>query len=184
MYNFKSASQDFWGGYSFRLSSDKSERFRTFNLITALRYQNIRFTENAPIEYDNVGYFSNEKLYLASIGISSRQYVQDKYLYNYDIIEDIPIGRNYILTGGFRDKNYQKTPYFGAKYAVGNYYNWGYFSSSIEAGSFFDSGEMEQSTVNLKALYFTNLKQYGNWHFRQFIQPQLVLGFNRMDFVK
>jgi hypothetical protein len=184
MHNFKSASQDFWGGYSFRLSSDKSERFRTFNLITALRYQNIRFTENAPIEYDNVGYFSNEKLYLASIGISSRQYVQDKYLYNYDIIEDIPIGKTYLLTGGFRDKNHQKMPYFGAKYAFGNYYNWGYFSSGIEIGSFFDSGKMEQSTISWKTLYFTNLKQVGDWHFRQFIQPQIVLGFNRLDFIK
>lgn len=184
MHNFKSATQDFWGGYSFRLSSDKSERFRTFNLITALRYQNIRFTENAPVEYDNVGYFSNEKLYLASIGISSRQYVQDKYLYNYDIIEDIPIGKTYLLTGGFRDKNHQKTPYFGAKYAFGNYYNWGYFSSGIEIGSFFNSGELEQSTISWKTLYFTNLKQLGDWHFRQFIQPQVVLGFNRLDFIK
>ncbi|MFA7445164.1 MAG: POTRA domain-containing protein [Flavobacteriaceae bacterium] len=184
LHNFKSETQDFWGGYSFGLSKERTESLRTFNLITALRYQNINYTEKASIIYDSLGYFSDEKLYLASIGISSRQYVQDKYLYNYDIIEDIPIGRNYILTGGFRNKNHQKTSYFGAKYAVGNYYNWGYFSSSIEAGSFFDSGEMEQSTINLKALYFTNLKQYGSWHFRQFIQPQLVLGFNRMDFVK
>lgn len=184
MHNFKSATQDFWGGYSFRLSSDKSERFRTFNLITALRYQHIKYVENAPFEYDKVGYFSNEKLYLASIGISSRQYVQDKYLYNYDIIEDIPIGKTYLLTGGFRDKNHQKTPYFGAKYAFGNYYNWGYFSSGIEIGSFFNSGELEQSTISWKTLYFTNLKQLGDWHFRQFIQPQIVLGFNRLDFIK
>lgn len=183
-HNFKSETQDFWGGYSFRLSNDKAEKFRTFNLITALRYQNINYTEKASILYDSLGYFSDEKLYLASIGISSRQYVQDKYLYNYDIIEDIPIGKTYLLTGGFRDKNHQKTPYFGAKYAFGNYYNWGYFSSGIEVGSFFNSGKMEQSTISWKTLYFTNLKQIGDWHFRQLVQPQIVLGFNRLDFIK
>src|SRR5690606_23839667 len=86
MHNFKSTTQDFWGGYSFSLSNDKSERFRTFNLITALRYQHIKYTENAPLEYDNVGYFSNEKLYLASIAISSTKYAKNKYHYNYDII--------------------------------------------------------------------------------------------------
>ena len=62
---------------------------------------------------DTLHVFSNDDFYLATIGISTRKYVQDKYIFQFGITEDVPIGKVYSLTGGYLDKNNQGQLYFG-----------------------------------------------------------------------
>ncbi|MGS2763109.1 hypothetical protein [Sinomicrobium sp. M5D2P9] len=183
MQNMKSETQDIWGGYSFGILKGETEENRTTRLITTLRYLNRNYKEVPSILYDSVGYFSDEKLLLASVGISSRKFVQDKFLFNYNIVEDIPIGRTYGITFGTRSKNHSKQFYLGGKYAFGNYYKWGYFNVNAEIGSFYYRNRRLQSVLRLDGLYFSNIKPLGNWYLRHFAQPVLVLGDRRMGII-
>lgn len=184
MQSLKSEVQDYWGGYSFKIFKGNTEEDRTTNLVTTARYYNLDYKEVPTIEYDPVGFYSDEKLYLASIGITSRKFVQDKFLFNYDIVEDIPIGKLYSLTGGIQDKNQENRLYLGGRYAFGNYYDWGFLSTNVELGSFLYQNKAEQTVLRVDALYFTNIKDWGNWRFRHFIRPVLVVGDNRVPFIK
>lgn len=177
---FKSSAQDYWAGHAFKIYEGNDEEARTTRLVTSLRYFNRKYTETPTIEYDSIGYYSNEKLYLASVGITSRKFVQDKFLFNYDIVEDIPIGKLYSATFGVQNKNNQNRAYLGGRYAFGNYYKWGYLSANLEVGSYFYRDITQQTTLRADLLYFTNIKTLGEWRFRHFIKPILVFGDNRM----
>ena len=181
--NRKSNAQDYWGGYSFKIFKGFTEEDRTTNLITTGRYYNVNYSERPSPQYDSIGFFSDEKLYLASVGITSRKYVQDKFLFNYDIVEDIPIGKLYSITFGMQDKNNRHAAYGGGRYAFGNLYKWGYFSANAELGSYLYKGKFDQTILSLGMLYFTNIKDWGTWRFRHFIKPQFVVGFNRMPII-
>ena len=182
--NFKSESQDYWAGYSFKIFEGESEEERTTNLITTGRFFNRIYKETPTVQYDSVNYFANERLFMASVGLTSRKFVQDKFLFNYDIVEDIPIGKVYSLTSGIQTKNNENRLYLGGRYAFGNYYKWGFLSANAEVGSFFYNENAYESTIRLDVLYFTNIKKWGSWRFRHFIQPVIVYGDNRVPIIK
>jgi hypothetical protein len=184
MHNRKSEAQDYWAGYSFKIFKGFTEEDRTTNLVTTGRYFSQSFKERPSAVYDSINFYSDEKLYLASVGVTSRKFVQDKYLFNYDIVEDIPIGKLYSITFGRQDKNFEHRLYLGARYAFGNLYKWGYLSANAEVGSFLYNEELQQTVFRLDMLYFSNVRDWGNWRFRHFIKPALVLGYNRMPIIK
>ncbi|MES2487045.1 MAG: hypothetical protein V4581_14005 [Bacteroidota bacterium] len=178
--NFRSDAQDFWGGYAFKIYKGDTEEERTTRLVTTARYYKRMYKDTPTFEYDSIGFYSNEHFYMASIGLTSRKFVQDKFLFNYDIVEDIPIGKVYSITGGVQSKNGEDRLYLGARYAWGNYYKWGYFSANIQVGSFYSKERTDQTTLRLEGLYFTNIKTLGRWRYRHFINPVIVMGDNRM----
>ena len=129
--NLKFSTQDYWVGKAHRIFKGNTENERTINLIITARYLRIRYLEK-PIElYDPLHNYSTEDFYLAGIGISTRKYVQDKYVFNYGVIEDVPVGRVYGLTGGYQVKNNIGRLYLGARYSFGNYNEWGYLSTNF-----------------------------------------------------
>lgn len=178
--NFKSQSQDFWGGYAWKIYKGNTEEARTTRLVTTARYYRRTYTETPTFEYDSIGYYSNEHFYMASVGLTSRKFVQDKFLFNYDIVEDIPIGKVYSATAGVQNKNSENRLYLGARYAFGNYYKWGYLSANLQVGSFYYQDLTQQTTLRLEGLYFTNIKYFGDWRYRLFASPVIVMGDNRM----
>src|SRR5690606_24372968 len=105
LQNFKYQSQDIWAGYSFPLFKGSSRKERTTNVISAVRLLNIDYKERPSIEYDSIGFFSNEIFYLGSIGISSRQFIDDSYIFRDGVIENVPIGNIYSITAGRQYKN-------------------------------------------------------------------------------
>ena len=171
-------TQDYWAGHAYQIFKGSSEKSRTTNLITSVRFLNKKYIET-PVS-DTVGYFSNEKMYLIGIGISSRQFTQDKFLFNYAVVEDVPTGIVYGITGGYQQKNDKNRYYFGGRVAYGKYFKFGYLSTDIEYGSFYFKGIQEQSAIVYKLTYFTNLLETTRWKFRQFIKPQLVIGNQRL----
>ncbi|MDX1471286.1 MAG: hypothetical protein R3213_07300, partial [Flavobacteriaceae bacterium] len=166
---------------AFRIFKGNTEQERTTNLITSLRYLNVSFQESPSMEYDSIDFFSNQIFVLSTIGIASRQFVQDQYIFNDGRIEDVPVGSIYALTFGNQYKNDQNRVYLGARVALGKYFNWGYLSSNMEFGSFLNKGKLEQTVFSFQANYFTRLISLGNWKMRQFVKPQFVLGSNRLD---
>lgn len=175
---------DFWAGHSFPLFNGASENDRTTNLITSARYLNVNFEEKPPVAYDTIGFFSNEKFYMGSIGIASRQFVKDQYIFDYGVIEDVPVGTIYGITGGYQHKNDVNRLYLGAKVAYGNYFKWGFLSTHFDYGSFFRRNRSEQTTYSFQANYFTHLIDINpTWKMRQFVKPQIIWGKDRLDHI-
>lgn len=181
--NFKVGTQDVWVGKSLKIFDGNSEEDRTTNFITSLRFLRRNYTEFPTTEYDSLHYFSDERFFLAGFGVSSRKYIQDKFLFNYGITEDVAIGKVYALTVGYQNKYHVNRLYLGGRFAFGQYFDWGYFSTNVEYGTFLRGPITQQSTMSFEINYFTNLIEFGNWRVRQFIKPSLVLGTNRFETV-
>ncbi|HUH50829.1 MAG TPA: hypothetical protein VLZ11_01880 [Flavobacterium sp.] len=184
MQNFKTRNQNYWVGRSFRLSKGTSEEDRTLSLITTLGGYHTSYSEHPTDTYDPTNFFSNQSIYLSSIGVASRQFVQDRYLFEYDRIEDIAIGRTYLTTFGIRQKNDKTDVYLAYKYSFGNYFDFGFLGADFEIGSFFERGNTKEGALKISGIYFSRLYQYGSWYFRQFVQPEIVMGFNRDQNIK
>ncbi len=174
----KSQTQDYWAAHAYQIFKGSSEKSRTTNLITSARFLNVDYLKTP--SSDTLRYFSDQKMYFLGLGISSRQFTQDKFLFNYAVVEDVPSGIVYGLTGGYQQKDHRNRYYFGARFAYGKYFKFGYLSTDIEYGSFYFDGKPEQSAIVYKLIYFTNLFETPRWKFRQFIKPQLIIGNQRM----
>ena len=178
---FKYNSQDFWAGYAFRISKDSTENQRVTNLIISGRFLNVNYLESPTVEYDPIDFYTSEQFFLSGIGISTRKYVEDKYIFKNGIIEDVPIGRLIGITAGYQFKNNNERFYLGGQASFGNYFKWGFLSLNFELGTFFNKAVTNQTAFTFQANYFTNLIDIGKWKVRQFIKPQLTIGINRQN---
>jgi hypothetical protein len=179
---FKYNRQEYWAGNSMQLLKGSTDFKRTTNLISSARFVRTRFLEKPLETIDTLQFYTNENFYLASLGVSSRLYVKDKYVFEFGTTEDVPVGRVINFTGGFQIKNNIKRTYFGVRFSTGDYYSWGYMSSDFEYGTFLHEKNGEQGVLSLGLNYFTKLIEIGPWKLRQFIKPQLTLGINRIDY--
>ncbi|MCZ8228474.1 hypothetical protein [Flavobacterium sp.] len=177
---FKFNTDDYWLGHAFSLDNDHSEKSKITNLIVAGRFLNINFLENPSVAYDSVGFYTDQKLLLMSVGINARNFVQERYLFNNGIIEDVPIGKTYSLTTGYQRKNHTGQLYLGTRASFGNYFRWGFFSMNAEWGSFFQHSKTVQSAFSFQANYFTKLFEIGDWKIRQFLKQQVIFGNHRL----
>lgn len=179
---FKFNAQDYWAGNAIQLLKGNTENSRSTNFISAVRFLRVRYLEKPTEMNDSLHMFSNENLYLASFGISTRKYVQDKYIFKFGYTEDVPIGKVLSLTGGYQVRNNIGRSYLGARISFGNYYPWGYLSTSCEYGTFFRASQTEQGVISVGAMYFTGMMEIGKWKFRQFVKQQLLIGLNRFSY--
>ncbi|WP_396152267.1 hypothetical protein [Flavobacterium sp.] len=179
--NSKFNYQDYWTGHSFQINKGNSEYDRTTNFITSARYFNKNYSDTPFVNADSLNIYNVEKLYLISFGITSRKFTQDKYIFNFNVVEDVASGFVYSVTSGYQKKYNEYKFYAGGKMALGRYYKFGYLSGNLEFGAFLDLGKTNQSATSLQLVYFTNLQEYGKWKFRHFIKPQLLIGNNRLN---
>ena len=179
--NFKYNSQDFWIGRAFKLFEGNTESDRTTNLILSGRFLNVNYIESPSVEYDADDFYSGEKFIFSGVGVTSRKFVEDKYIFKNGIIEDVPIGKIFGLTGGYQYKNNHGRYYLGSQFSFGNFYKWGFLSTNFELGSFLDKSTYTQTAFSFQANYFTNLIDMGRWKLRQFIKPQFIMGINRSN---
>lgn len=172
-------TMDYWAGKATPIFRGRSEIDRTTNLITTIRYQRNHFLENSYVVENDEPVFANEDLFLAGITLAARRYVQDKYIFNFGLTEDVPVGRIISLIGGFQLRNNQKRPYIGTRFTLGNYYSRGYLSIDAEYGTFYHASNFEQGALSASLSFFTNLIEVGKWRFRHFVKPELTIGVNR-----
>ncbi len=178
---FKFNIQDYWAGSAIRIFKGNTETDRTTNFITALRFSRIRYLEKPMDMFVTQPVFSNEDFYLASIGISTRKYVQDKFIFKFGVTEDVPNGKVFSLTVGYQNKKDTGRLYVGSRISLGNYFSWGYLSYNFEYGTYINSSHPEQGAFTAGINYFTGLVGIGKWKFRQFIKPQVTIGINRFS---
>lgn len=180
--NHKFNTQDYWAGKAFKVFKGITEEEQATNMIVTIRFLRIRYFEKPAELNDPLHIFSDEDFYLTGIGISTRQYVQDKYIFNWGVIEDVPVGKVYGLTGGYQAKNNSGRFYLGMRISSGNYHTWGYLSSDFEYGTFFKASNASQGAISAGVNYFTPLMEKGKWKFRQFVKPEITLGLNRFSY--
>ncbi len=181
--DFKYNLQDYWGAVSFQLfKKENSTAERLNNLILSARYFQVNYVQSPVPEIDPVNFYADENFYLMGIGVSRRGYVQDRFIQNYDIVEDIPIGLSYGITTGIQNKNKQNRFYLAGGFKMGNYYRLGFFGFEAQYGGFLvKDGKTEQSVFSLGVNYYTRLMSWGRWKFRHFVSSQLVIGNNRVN---
>jgi hypothetical protein len=176
---YKFNVQDYWAGNAIQLFKGNSEYKRTTNFISTVRFLRVHYLEKPSEVFDIQHRFTNENFYLASLGVSTRRYVQDKYIFKFGITEDVPVGKLFSLTGGYQEKSLTGRVYLGARVSMGSYHSWGYLSSNFEYGTFIHSSRVEEGIFTAGLNYFTGLIEMGKWKFRQFVKPELTIGINR-----
>lgn len=180
--SIKYNTQDFWVGHAFNIFKNRNFGSRTTNLITSLRFINANYKEIPAQEYDPINYFTDEVFYMGRIGVISREYVDDSYIFRDGIIEDVPIGFATSVTSGVQKKNQKNRTYLGTNTSVAAYTDYGYINAALEFGTFFSQNKFEQAALSLELNYFTKLIELNSaWKMRQFIKPQMILGFNRLN---
>jgi hypothetical protein len=173
--------EDLWVGRSWQLSKDNPVDGRITSLVLSGR---MLITRNPARSADDraANLFNNENFYFFGIGISSRKYYQDKYIFNYGKVEDIPVGRNIGITIG-HDSKLRDRLYIGLMGAWGDYFRFGYLSTHLEYGTYetykTPTG-FQQGVFTARINYFTRLLDVGTWKLRQFVRPSLILGINRL----
>jgi len=180
--NLKFNTQDYWAGKAQQIFKASTEEEFVANLILAARYLRIRYFEKPTELVDPFHIYSNEDFYSASIGISTRKYVQDRNVFKYGVVEDVPVGKVYGLTGGYQVRNNSGRLYLGLRFSFGNYIKLGYLSSNFEYGTFFHGSHTEEGVFTGSVNYFTELFEIGKWKFRQFVKPQVAIGLNRSSY--
>ena len=179
--NFKYNSQDYWAGVAFRIFKGTTLIDRTTNLILSGRFLNVNYKESPTLIYDPDDFYTGERFFLSGIGITTRKFVEDKYIFRNGIIEDVPIGKIYGITAGYQIKNNAGLFYAGCQASFGDYFKWGFLSTNFEFGTFFNKSYTTQTAFSFQANYFTNLFEIGRWKLRQFVKPQLIFGINRAN---
>jgi hypothetical protein len=179
LQNVRFNTVDLWGGNAIRLFGGNTEYTRSTNFISALRMLRIRFIDKPLAAYDTLRVFDSENFVLGTLGVSTRTYVQDTYVFQFGITEDIPIGKVFSITAGYQEKSNVGRFYLSGRASYGTYRTWGYLSPSIEYGTFFEDSQPKQGVLSASINYFTGLNNVGKWKFRQFVKPQVTLGINR-----
>jgi hypothetical protein len=179
---FKYNSQDYWLGHAARLYPGNSIFQRSTNLITSARFSRTRYLQKPDESIDTLRFYSDENLYLALVGVSTRMYVQDRYVFKFGLTEDVPVGQTAGIVGGFQQRNNTERFYLAAFFSSGRYYSFGYLSTGIEYGTFFNSSKVDQGVMNVGIDFYTNLMELGRWKFRQFIKPRATFGFARAGY--
>jgi len=180
---FKSNEVDTWLGHSVPLyyTYNNLHKVQT-NLVTSVRYYSKNYLEHPVGEYDPHNFFTDQQLYMATVGLASINYVQDRYIFYNDLIEDIAVGKTFMLTVGTQRKNNINRTYTGAQFALGKYTRSGYFGGEIQWGTFINNKRFEEGVFRIEGLYFSKLYHLGKWKFRHFFNPEIVIGLNRWDY--
>jgi hypothetical protein len=171
--------KDIWGARSWQLRNWNSPDGRITSFILAGRIVSTRYPGRSR-EAVPSNIFNKEDTYFAGIGITSRKYTQDSYIFNYGKIEDVPVGKALGLTLGMDVQNRSRM-YLGLKASSGNYYHFGYLSIDLEYGTFIGSMGLQQGVIIGRMNYYTKLLDLRHWKLRQFIRPVLIFGINRLS---
>ena len=170
---------EYWYGRAFKINGERTFNQKTTNLIVAFSYNRKAFSSQPSSLFDATRFFSTEKNSLGYLGISRQRFYQDKFIFNYDITEDIPYGENAALVMGYQKKAGRYRLYSGFSFSQGKKYAFGYLSNFVEWGSFFHQGVAEQTAFKLGSNYISPLLYIGKWKLRQFIKPTYIWGNNR-----
>jgi hypothetical protein len=177
----KSNIQDYWAAAAWQVFKGRSVTDRSTKLILSGRIYNIRYLEKPIEQPDLLDYYTSEKFYLSGLGISSRKYVKQSYIFRFGSTEDVPVGITYGIVVGYQLKNRDRW-YWGFNHSWGNFFKWGYFGTNIEYGTFINASYRTEGVLQASINYFSGLFSIGNWKFRQFVKPEFTFGIRQPSY--
>ncbi|MDO8550658.1 MAG: hypothetical protein Q7S39_10990 [Ignavibacteria bacterium] len=173
-------SQDLWVGKAFPLNIENDLFKRNSNLITSVRVFSLNHTER-PFDPFQYRIFENSTLLLFGAGVISRSYYKDRFVEDFGITEDIPVGGSVSLSTGPEKRELSNRWYIGLETIYSDWFDeYGYFSGRLGFGTF-KNNSWEQNTFNLNLLYHSYLYRWKIWTYRLFARYDLLLGYNRIS---
>lgn len=184
LYNYQFQHSNIWAARAFRLQKSHAGGldYQRSRLVVAARFSNTDYHKRpettAP---DRQYFFHDQRLYLASVGWSRRQYFRDQYIYGFGRTEDVPFGSLVNFTFGRENGEFFDRNYAGLTVAGGRYFpNLGYLYSQVDMESYFyASGKSTQRLLHLNADYYSPLLETGAYRLRQLITMDYTYGDRR-----
>jgi hypothetical protein len=172
---------DVWIGKSFILKKDK-KNVNSLRLILSIGYMRKHFSERMFVEKFTNKLYHNSDLILGSISLSKRNYYKGNLIYAFGIVEDIPHGYLIEATLGPEKREFSNRFYYGLKISAGDFIkDFGYLYGSIGLGGYKNGLYSEQDVIRFNINSFSNLYYYKKYKFRNFINLNYVIGFNRFN---
>ncbi len=159
-------------GRAFTLSEEKTIR----RLALSVRYRRKEPEYRSGIYKDHLKdvllpyEYIPSQIWLAKLSLFENSYQREQMVYNFGNTEDIPQGYNLSMSFGYSDFRHIKDGFYGSLEAA-------YGSSKLLRGhvyvkssisSFFDKSESYGGIYKIDARYFSPLRRFFNWRFRQF----------------
>lgn len=178
----RTAYYDYWAGYSIPIvRRGLSEEERGTSFILTGRNVSTRYMLRPAAFPDSLWSFENTQFHMLGVGLSSRTYYRDYFIYRFGVPEDVPAGRKLNVVIGQELKETSMRFYLGVDCGIGVFIpKTGYFGLHGHYGSFINQNKLEQSVLNLDLGYFTELLVINRWRVRQFVRVRSVNGFNRL----
>ena len=158
---------DIWMGYSFLFPQREKHPF----VNVAGRFYFEDFTTHPEEDIEANYPFHDNQMYLASLSFQQVAYIKTSQLLQYGTIEDVPVGINASLTGGWQRTSYVDRPYAGARLNYALYFqNAGIFYTFADFGAFRYDSDFEDVVSSLKLAYASPLLETGNLELRNLFQ--------------
>ena len=177
----KANIQDYWAAAAWQVFRGRSVTNRSTKLILSGRMYTIRYLEKPIEQPELIDYYTSEEFYLSGLGISSRKYVEQSYIFRFGTTEDVPVGITYGIVVGYQLKNRDRW-YWGFNHSWGNFFKWGYFGTNLEYGTFINASYRTEGVLKASINYFSGLFSIGSWKFRQFVKPEFTLGIRQPSY--
>lgn len=173
-------SYDLWTGKSFKLKKDKTLFNQSTNIIVGERFYSNSFLNRPLFEIDTARLNSNTSAFVGNVGFSVQQYYKDKFIYRFGSNEDVPEGLIIQMIYGASKKEFNDIRYYiGAEIARAKKFEFGYLTSTVSYGLFFNEHITNNITTKFKLYYLANLYKKGRWYFREFLNYNVVHGENK-----
>lgn len=171
---------DIWLGKSFKLKKDKTFFNQSTNIILGGRYYTNTFLARPGFEIDTLKYNSNSSAFIGNFGLSIQKYYKDKFIYRFGSNEDVPEGLIIQGTYGISKMEFNsKRFYAGFEIARAKKISFGYITSTISTGIFFNKYIKNDITTKFSLNYLGNLVKRRSWYFREFVNYNIVHGVNK-----
>lgn len=170
-----------WIGRSFLIAKDGTDPGRSGNIIGAVRYTRTQYDRRPSFDEDTLRLNSNTSAWLASAGLSVRQYYKERFLFRFGATEDVPEGLLLKATGGVQlREGVRSLLYSGVEASRGRHFtDFGYTSLFASYGTLWENNKSADATFRFGFLYFSDLITKGRWHFRGFVRGAAVMGFDK-----
>lgn len=179
--NIQFTLYDYWIGRSFRVSR-KNYLKPAHNLVISFRYLNKHFDKRPSVQERENFTFHNSEYFLVGLSMSQQKLFKENLIYSFGSTEDIPIGFRIQFNSGYEISEFRKRIYINGEMSAAEVGPWGYLFLSARAGTYFgEKSEMQQSVINIRSSYFTNLLSIKNQKIRQFIKVDYTRGFGRFS---
>jgi len=138
--------------------------------VLSTRYRNIYYKKTLPSNMVNrTDYISRQNFIMSAI-VGKEKYYKTSMIYTYGKTEDFTTGYKANITGGIEWTEDRYRNYLSGQFSFANYSQTrGYFYGLIKGASFFNKGDLQQSTIIAKANYISPLLKHNRSRFRQFV---------------